>query len=460
MKDDEYFHLLREGLVIDLFAGGGGASIGIEEAIGRPIDVALNHDPYALALHGVNHPRTVHHCQNIEDADPLAITQGRPVFHLHASPSCTQFSRSRRALPAERQLRDHAWRVLDWVRQTMPAILTVENVPEFRDWGPLKPSGFPDRNRAGEYWNSWNQQIRELGYEIEDNVINAADLGAHTARERLMVVARRDGRPIEWPEEDHGPGRKHPWKPAADHINWKIEAPSIFTRKRPLADATMERIRKGVLKFAVNNPDPFLAPDEARVSHGLDDGARVAAFLAQNHTGLAGRPATAPLSTICAKASGQSLVTISFMDIARKNSTGVDLRDPANTICTSGAHHAEVRVSAFLTGYYRDGGSQLHDIRKPVGTITTRDRFGLVELKGSQSVIVDIGYRMLDVDELWNLQGFNTNKLKRDIIVNGRPLSATRQKKMIGNSVVPLFMKRILEVNLHNDDDIQYAKAA
>jgi len=459
MDDEEYSFLRREGLVIDLFAGGGGASIGIEKAIGRPIDIALNHDPYALALHGVNHPRTRHLLQSIEDADPAEVVDGRPVFHLHASPSCTQFSRSRRALPAEKQLRDHAWKVLEWIRTTRPPIFTCENVPEFRTWGPLRPSGFPDRERSGEYWDSWTRQIRELGYDIEDRDVNAADLGAHTARERLMVIARRDGRSIGWPLEDHGPGRAKPWRGAHEHIDWTVDAPSIFTRKKPLADATMERIRKGVEKFVVNDPDPFFAPDDARVSHGLDDGSRVAAFLAQNHSGLAGRPATAPVSTICSKASGQSLVTISFMDIARRNSTGVDMRNPANTICTSGQHHAEVRISAFLAGYYRDGGGQLLDLRRPIGTISTRDRFALVEIKGAPHVIVDIGYRFLTVDELWNLSGFDTGKLKRDIIVNGRPLSATRQKKMIGNAVVPLFMQRILEANLH-DEEIEYAKAA
>lgn len=458
MQECEYRRLRATGLIIDLFAGGGGASLGAEAAHRRPIDIALNHDPFALSLHAVNHPNTVHHCQSIEDADPEDIVGGRRVFHLHASPSCTQFSRSRRALPAEQQLRDHAWKVLEWIEKTRPVIFTCENVAEFRTWGPLLPSGFPDPARSGEHWKQWTLRIRELGYEIEDRVINAADLGAHTARERLMVVARRDGREISWPVEDHGPGRSMPWRAAADHIDWTKEAPSIFTRARPLAEATQERIRKGIRKFVINNPDPFIAPDEARISHGLNDGATVAAFMAQNHSGLAGRPITDPLSTICSKAAGQSLVTISFMDIARRNSTGVSLTEPANTICTSGAHHSEVRVAAFVAGYYSQGGGQLHDLRNPIGTITTRDRFALVKIKGVQHAIVDIGYRVLDVDELWKLQGFDLKRLKRNIIVDGKPLSATRQKKMIGNSVVPLFMQRILEANL--DDAAPMAKAA
>lgn len=447
MKQSEYAYLRNEGLVIDLFAGGGGASIGIENAINRPIDIALNHDPYALALHGVNHPKTAHYCQSIEDANPREIVAGRSVFYLHASPSCTQFSRSRRALPAEQQLRDHAWRVLDWIKETMPVIVSVENVPEFMDWGPLMQSGFPDNTRLGEYWGEWTAGIRSLGYDLEHRVINAANLGAYTARERLIIIARRDGFPIRWPHEDHGPGRKNPWKQAADHIDWTIHAQSIFERKRPLADATMERIRKGVKKFVLEAPSPFIAPAEASAAHNLGKEHKVAAFLAQNHTGLAGRPITDPLSTICSKASGQSLVTLSFMDIARKNSTGVDLRDPANTICTSGAHHAEVRVSTFLAGENR----QSQKCRSaPVS----------IKIDGREYVVADIGYRMLSTHELWKLQGFDLGKLKTDIIVNGKPLTATRQKKMIGNSVVPIFMQRIIKANLYRDDGLEYARAA
>lgn len=460
MNQENYLDLRKNGLLIDLFAGGGGASMGIEKAMKRSIDIALNHDPYALALHGVNHPKTAHYCQSIEDAVPQDIVKGRPVFHLHASPSCTQFSRSRRALPAEQQLRDHAWKVLEWIEQTRPVILSLENVPEFKTWGPLLPSGFPDKSRAGEYWEKWVQSVKDLGYKIEDRVINAANVGAHTARERLIVIARRDGYPIRWPQEEYGPGKKYPWKSAADHIDWSVPAPSIFSRKKPLADATLERIKKGIKKFILNDSDPYIAPEEAKIAGDTDNQDKIAAFLAQNHTGLAGRNIKDPVSTICSKASGQSLVTISFMDIVRRNSSGVDIRSPANTICTSGQHHAEVRISAFLAGYYRDGGGQLLDIRKPLGTITTKDRFALVMLKGRPHVITDIGYRFLTAAELWNLQGFDTRKLKRNIIVNGKPLSETRQKKMIGNSVVPVFMQRIIEANLYRDELEDFAQAA
>jgi DNA (cytosine-5)-methyltransferase 1 len=308
----------------------------------------------------------------------------------------------------------------------------------------LRPSGYPDRERAGEFWNKWRNEIKALGYQIEDRVINAANLGAYTARERLIIVARRDGFKVEWPAEEHGPGKAKPWNAAAEHIDWSIDAPSIFTRERPLSPATMERIRKGVTKFVLNAPQPFIAPDIARVSHGLDEEGKIAAFLAQNHSGLAGRAITDPLSTICAKASGQSLVTISFIDIARQNSTGADLRNPAHTICTSGNHHAEVRVKAFLSA-----SASITGANNPV-----------VRIGGRPHMIMDIGYRFLSTRELWALQGFNLARLKTDIIVNGKPLSETRQKRMIGNSVVPIFMRKIIEANLYRDDLVEYAKAA
>lgn len=425
--------IARDGLVIDLFAGGGGASLGIERALGRPIDVALNHDPYALALHTANHPRTVHHCQAIEDARPEEIIAGRSVFYLHASPSCTQFSRSRRAIPAERQQRDHAWRVLDWIRIGRPILFTCENVAEFQKWGPLDPNGFPDRNREGDFWASWIRQIEALGYKVDWQVINAADLGAHTARERLMVVARRDGAAVAWPELDHGPGRHRPWRAAADHIDWSIKAPSIFKPGRNLAPATLERIRKGIEKFVVGSTPPFIAPDWAAQRETMAGEGKVAAFLAQNHSMLAGRPLTKPLSTICSKAAGQSLVTISFLDIARQNTKGADIRLPTHTICASGNHHAEVRLSAV------DKGEAADFIGAGQATLT---------IDGRPHVLADIGYRFLSADELWALQGFDLTRLKRNITVNGKPLTASRQKKMIGNSVVPLFAERIVRANL------------
>lgn len=445
MKPANIERLRHTGLLVDLFAGGGGASIGIEAAFGRPLDIALNHDPFALALHAANHPRTVHHCQAIEDADPAEIIGDREVFYLHASPSCTQFSRSRRAIPAERQQRDHAWRVLDWIKHCHPVLFTCENVAEFMKWGPLDAYGFPDKSREGLHFVEWTRQIRSLGYAIEWRVINAADLGAHTARERLMIVARRDGLPVEWPQADHGPEKPNPWKAAGDHIDWCVETPSIFTPGRKLAENTLNRIRKGIEKFVFSASSPFIAPEWTNTKGATASADKVAAFLAQNHSSLAGRSLEQPLSTICSKAAGQSLVTLSFLDIARQNTKGADLRAPTHTICASGNHHAEVRISAMHTEksarFIGDGQPQLM-------------------ISGREHVLVDIGYRFLTADELWALQGFDVSRLKRNVIVKGRPLTASRQKKMIGNSVVPLFAERIVAANLEPIDRLALAKAA
>ena len=422
------------GLVVDLFAGGGGFSTGCEKAMGRSIDIALNHDREAIALHTANHPKTHHYCQDIEQADPLAVTGGRPVFWLHASPSCTQHSRSRRALPAETQAREHGWKVIDWIAKTRPLVFTCENVPEYRKWGPLDAYGFPDKSRTGETFNQWCDAIRAQGYVLEWQDINAADLGAATARERMILVARRDGFPIEWPELNYGPNRAQPWQSVSGHIDWSRPAPSIFERKKTLADATLRRIHKGIMRHIVNNDDPYYAPKDAIVLDGLPENGKVAAFLAQNHSQLSGRSMHQPLSTICAKAAGQSLVTVRLMN-AERCSPSLQNRD------------GPVRVAAFAAGYYSQGGGQLHDLRNPIGTITTKDRFALVEVQKTPSVIIDIGYRFLTADELWSITGFPSD-YKRSVMAGGRPMPATSQKRMIGNAVVPIVAQRIVEANL------------
>ena len=454
---DEIKYLRNNGLFIDLFAGGGGFSTGAEQALGRNIDIALNHDRYAITLHAANHPRTVHICQDIESAVPLKITKNQPVFWIHASPSCTQFSRSRTALPAEAQMRDHAWKAFEWVKDCQPLIFSCENVVEFMTWGPLGADGFPIKEKMGETWKQWVRSFKDLGYEIEWRKINAADLGAYTSRERLLIIARRDGMPIKWPCAKYGPGRENEWKQVGDQINWNIPAPSIFTRKRPLADATLERIRKGINKFIVNNPSPYIAPNCASISNENEKPDLVAAFMAQNHSLLPGRPMTDPLSTICTKASGQSLVTISFMDIARRNSSGNSLHGPVSTIATSGGHHAEVRISAFATGYYRDGSEQMQDLRSPIGTISTKDRFALVKVGGTPHIITDIGYRMLTAEELWNISGFPKD-YRKTVIANGRQMTETDQKRMIGNAVVPIVAYELVAANLKDIDALYERK--
>lgn len=456
MEIQELEWLRHNGMTIDLFAGGGGFSTGFESAIGRPMTMALNHDRLAVTLHAINHPQTVHLCQDIWQADPVAAIAGRPTFWIHASPSCTQFSRSRRALPADRQLREMAWRVLDWVDASNPVIVTMENVGEMRSWGPLGDDGFPIKERAGETWEQFVQGFRDRGYQITWRMLDSADYGAPTARTRLFIVARRDGIAHEWPEATHGPGTANEWTPAAKHIDWDNPAPSIFTRKKPLADATMIRIWKGIKRFVTDAEHPFYAPKGTQVGDGADRSAQVAAFLGQNHALLPGRSLRQPASTICTKGAGQALITASFMSVLRNNAVGIGMDSPIGTMTASGGHFAEVRVAAertaaFCTGYFSEGGGQLHPLEEPIGTMTTRDRFAIVTIHGMPHRLIDIGYRMLTVKELWPLAGFPAH-YKTNPIANGKPMTEEAQKRMIGNAVVPHMAEAVTRAILASID--------
>lgn len=414
---DEELWLYQHGQVVDLFAGGGGASIAIEAALQRPISVALNHDPLAVTLHGMNHPRTRHVCQDIEHADPIAVTRGKPVFLLWASPSCTQHSRSRSALPAEKQLREMGWRVVEWIRVTRPLIVAMENVAEWLDWGPLDIDGYPIRERRGETWKQVVAEIQSLGYQIEWRVLNAADFGAPTSRERLFVVARRDGRPIRWPIASHGKGRPQPWRSASEHIDWSFQALSIFNRDRPLAPATMDRIFKGLKRFVIDNPNRFFAPAHA-VPSTKSHGTKVAAFIAQNNSGMVGHEITKPISTLTSRCSNQGLV-LAYLENQHHNLAAI-----------SAAHQCHAKTG--LAG----------------------NRFGTVMVNGEPHVITDIGYRFFQVPELAALQGFPKD-YRFDIIANGRPLAATHQKRMIGNSVNPQVGKALIDAitaDFRNDE--------
>lgn len=458
MDLNELAWLRDSGLTVDLFAGGGGFSVGFEQALQRPVDIALNHDRYAVTVHAINHPKTRHLCQDIYAADPVAAIAGRPTFWIHASPSCTQFSRSRRALPADKQLREMAWKVLDWVDAANPVIVTLENVVEFKDWGPIDEDGFPIPERKGEDWRRFVQGFEDRGFEFHWKVIDSADHGAPTARHRLIMVARRDGIPHRWPVAECGPKADRPWNPAGDHIDWSIIAPSIFTRKKELAPATMARIFKGIQRHVYNNP--YLAPEGTQVGDGVDRADRVAAFLAQNHAQLPGRSMRQPVSTICTKGAGQALVTASFMSVMRNNAVGSDMRRPAGTQTASGGHFAEVRVAAertaaFCTGYFSQGGGQMHPLQDPIGTLTTRDRFALVTIHGVPHRIIDIGYRMLTVAELWKLQGFPDSYRTKGIIANGKPLTDEVAKRLIGNSVVPHVARAVTAAILETIDEMR-----
>jgi len=279
-----YFMNTHKGpLLIDYFAGGGGGSLGMEQAWGRPVDIAINHNPEAIIMHKANHPTTKHYQEDVFKRHPLAITQGRRVAHAHFSPDCTHHSKAKGGTPVSNKRRGLAWIVRDVATWCRPDLITLENVPEFENWGPLCPmldaAGnvkrdknneimmVPDPYRAGEIFYEWGNQLKRLGYDLDWRVLKCCDYGAPTIRERLFLVARCDGVPIEWAEPTHGPGRK-PYRTAAECIDWSIPCHSIFLTpdqvkeqklniRRPLKPNTLKRIARGVQRFVIDSPDPF-----------------------------------------------------------------------------------------------------------------------------------------------------------------------------------------------------------
>jgi DNA (cytosine-5)-methyltransferase 1 len=217
-------------LVVDNFAGGGGASTGIEAALGRPVDVAINHDPEAIALHKANHPETRHYCEDVWAVDPVEACGGRPVGLAWFSPDCTHFSRAKGTTPRKQEIRGLAWVVIRWAKAVRPRVIVLENVEEFQTWGPLLPDGRPDPGAAGETFRAWLAELAGAGYSVEFRSLVAADYGAPTTRKRLYLVARADGAGIAWPDQTHGRGRPAPWRPAAEIIDWSLPCPSIFDR--------------------------------------------------------------------------------------------------------------------------------------------------------------------------------------------------------------------------------------
>ena len=275
MLGNQFLLPVHHELVVDLFAGGGGASTGIEQAIGRHVDVAVNHDREAISLHTANHPQTRHFCSDVFEVDPLTVTEGQPVGLLWASPDCKHFSKAKGGKPVSKKIRSLAWVVIKWAKAVQPRVICLENVEEFQTWGPLAADGRPCPQRKGKTFALWVAQLRNLGYAVEWRELRACDYGAPTIRKRLFLVARRDGQPITWPSPTHAqpdakgkvPPGMQPWRTAADCIDWSIPAPSIFNRARPLADATCRRIAKGIVRYVYEAAQPFVAPFPAEAQH-------------------------------------------------------------------------------------------------------------------------------------------------------------------------------------------------
>ena len=395
-------------LIVDNFAGGGGASTGIELATGRSVDIAINHDPAAIAMHRANHPATKHYCENVWDVDPVEACAGRPVGLAWFSPDCKRFSKAKGGKPVEKAIRGLAWVAIRWAKLVRPRVIILENVEEFTTWGPLIGNR-PDPTRKGQTFRRFVHALKRYGYRVEWNELRACDYGAPTIRKRFFLIARCDGLPIVWPEPTHGDpstlfvasGILHPWRTAAEIIDWTIPCPSIYDRKKPLCENTMRRIARGLRKFVLEHPQPYIVDDH------------IAPFLIQYHTEQSGK-----------EVRGQA-VDKPLMTADSSNRYGL--------------------VTALLIKYYGQGEGQ--SLREPLHTITAKDRFGLVIVRGEPYQIIDIGLRMLTPRELFRAQGFPEDYIiDRD--ADGKHYPKSAQVARCGNAVPPPFAEALVRANL------------
>ena len=388
------------GLIVDLFAGGGGASTGLAWALGRDPDIAINHDAEALAMHRANHPHTRHMQNDITRVLPLEATGGHPVAILHASPDCTHFSKAKGGKPKSQYIRDLAWVVIRWAEDTHPNLITLENVEEFLTWGPLDKNGQPIKEQAGATFAAWRKRLVRLGYRVEWRLLRACDYGAPTTRRRLFVVARRDKGPIVWPAPSHGnpksaevrAGKLLPWRTAAECIDWSIPSQSIFDRKKPLALATQRRIAEGLRRYVLQAAEPFIVTyygaKGERDFRGQDLGrplptqttenrfGLISPVVVTNTTGHAPTPVDMPMPTLTTgnqqMMAGVVVAPILSRQFGQSIGQSVDAPHPTITQCN---HDALVQAVCLAKHY---GGVVGHGIQQPLGTVTSIDHHSLV----------------------------------------------------------------------------------
>lgn len=429
-------------MIIDCFAGGGGASVGIEMALGRHVDIAVNHDPQAILMHKTNHPDTLHLTEDIFKVDLQKYVGNRHVDLMWASPDCTSHSKAKGGQPRNNGLRILPWAVYKHAKAILPDVIIMENVEEIQDWGPLDERGYPIKERKGEEYNRFIGKMQSLGYDFDSRELVAADYGAPTTRKRWYAIFRRDNKPIVWPEPTHnkpGINGKDKWLACGNYIDWSDLGNSIFNRNRPLADATMKRIANGYRKYVVENPHPYIVDDD-----------KAYAFIIQYHGeqkngDSRGQLLTEPLKTI--DTSNRYGLVTAFITKFYKTGIGHECNEPLHTITTSPGHFG--LISAFLIKYYGSGGS-CQTLDRPLDTITTKDRFGLVnvvtEINGEKYILKDIFLRMLKPEELKLCQGFPSDYIiDRDYKWRKYPVS--EQVKRIGNSVVPIMAKALVDSN-------------
>ena len=515
---------MKDGLIIDMFAGGGGASVGIEMALGRSPDIAVNHDPAAILMHRTNHPHTLHLTEDVFEVDLLKYIKGKHVALMWASPDCAQFSKAKGGKPRESGIRMLPWAVYKHAKAVHPDVIIMENVEEIQQWGPLDKNGHPIKEQAGEEYQRFIAAIKSMGYVFDCRELVAADYGAPTTRKRWYAIFRCDGQPIVWPEQTHSkdgdvPGTA-PWEPIWKYLNLLDFGKSIFGRKKPLAEKTMRRIAAGLDKFVFGNPEPFIVT----VNHGGDkfrgqnihdplstitakhgygvvtpyimqigqtgftkvrnrdvkdplstivtknEHCMISPFLIQYHSETTkdprGQYVTEPIKTI--DTSNRYALVSAFLTKFYKSGTGQGMREPLHTITTSPGHFGQVSilaveweqlkksgideetaqkctwVSQFIMQYYGCGTGQSLD--EPLHTVVTKDRFALITILGSEYCIVDIFLRMLSPEELKLAQGF-----PKDYIIDRdyrwKPYPKSAQVARIGNSVVPIVARAIVEAN-------------
>lgn len=369
---------LLDEIIVDNFAGGGGASTGMEMATGRPVEIAINHDPDAILMHKANHPYTEHIQASVWDVDPREVCRGRPVGLAWFSPDCKHFSKAKGSALVDRNIRGLAWIVLRWAGTVRPRVIILENVEEFVTWGPVR-KGKPVKKKAGETFKQWKRQLVDLGYKVEHRELVAADYGAPTSRKRFVLIARCDGRPIVWPQRTHAPrdsekvkdGHLLPWRSAAEVIDWSIPCYSVFASKqeikekygvnavRPLAKNTMRRVIRGVDKFTIRSGKPFVV----ECNHGGD-----------GHT----RSTEEPVNTVTRKYTGGLCepVMAPFTFSNTGGSVGADAGEPAHTIRTAGG---QILASASLMSIGQTGGGdRIREAFDPVPTVVSKQETCLV----------------------------------------------------------------------------------
>lgn len=513
-----------ENLIIDCFAGGGGASVGIEMALGRQVDIAVNHDPQAIRMHKTNHPDTLHLTEDIFKVDLKKYVGDRHVSLMWASPDCTSHSKAKGGQPRKRGLRILPWAVYKHAKTILPDVIIMENVEEIQQWGPLDDSGKPIPDRKGEDYKKFISAMCSLGYAFDSRELVAADYGAPTTRKRWYAIFRRDDRDIVWAEPTHSKGGVNglkPWEPIYIYLDLQDMGRSIFGRKKPLADNTMRRIARGLEKFVFDCSEPFIV----QVNHGGDCfrgqsihdplptitskhgfgiiTTVISPYMLRNNTGAPGSDVKEPMLTITTgghhgvispiliqyhsektknEVRGQE-VTVPIQTIDTSNrygivtmflskfyntTTGQPVTEPIHTITTSPGHFGVVSVlaaewtdlqkagideemakkctwvSQFIMEYYGHGTGQ--GMKEPLHTIETKDRFALITVLGDNYVMIDIFLRMLKPEELKMGQGFPKDYIiDRDY--NGNPYTVKEQVARIGNSVVPIMAKKLVEAN-------------